>query len=214
VHTFIANSENVRGRVRRAYGVDSQVIYPPVCTDFFTPGERETRSGYYLVVSSLEPYKRIDLAVSAFSGGSRRLVVAGNGTMAEELKKIARPPVEFLGWVSDLHLRELYRHCRALIFPGLEDFGMVPVEAQACGAPVICFGQGGALETVQDGVTGVRFVRQSADDLLEAVERAERISWSPARIREMSLRFSADVFRNAFMRFWRDLESQVSVQAA
>jgi glycosyltransferase involved in cell wall biosynthesis len=214
VHTFIANSENVRGRIRRAYGVDSRVIYPPIRTDFFTPADQTVPGDYYLVVSSLEPYKRIDLAVRAFSGGSRPLLVAGTGTLAEELRRIARPPVEFLGWVSDQRLRDLYRHCRALVFPGLEDFGLVPVEAQACGRPVICYGQGGAPESVQDGVSGIYFFRQSTDALLEAVERAESIDWRPGEIRGASLRFSDEAFRTAFTNLWLELESDLPAQAA
>ncbi len=190
---LIANSRNVRDRIRRIYGRDARVIYPPVDTSFFTPGGAPGDS--YLVVSSLEPYKRIDLAVRAFSGGSRRLLVAGRGTLARELRALARPPVEFLGEVTDEVLRDLYRSARALIFPGRDDFGMVAVEAQACGRPVVCYGAGGALESVADGATGVCFGEQTPEALLAAVEQAERVRWDPERIRRHSLQFSRSQFR-------------------
>ena len=196
---FVANSQNVRSRIQRIYGAEAAVIYPPVDTDFFTPGGQP--ADYYLVVSSLEPYKRIDLAVDAFSGGRRPLLVAGKGTLERELRKRAGSPVEFLGEVNDERLRELYRHCRALIFPGLEDFGMVPVEAQACGRPVICYGAGGALETVIDGVTGVQFQPQTVEALRAAVERFENASWDSARIREHSLQFSPKRFQDEMRSF-------------
>jgi glycosyltransferase involved in cell wall biosynthesis len=195
VALFIAISEHVRERIRRAYGKEALVVYPPVDTDFFTHAETGREGGYYLVVSSLEPYKRIDLAVKAFSGGKRTLLVAGDGTLANGLRKIARPPVEFLGAVSDERLRDLYRNCRALIFPGIEDFGIVPVEVQACGRPVICFGSGGAVETVVDGRTGLHFKEQSPESLQAAVERFENLPWDPGTIRVNSLRFSRHVFR-------------------
>jgi glycosyltransferase involved in cell wall biosynthesis len=196
VHFFLANSENVRSRIRRVYGADATVIYPPVDTGFFTPGARPSPAGdYYLVVSSLEPYKRIDLAVDAFANGPRRLLIAGKGTLENELRRRAKPPVEFLGEVDQETLRELYRHCRALIFPGLEDFGIVPVEAQACGRPVVCYGAGGALETVIHGRTGVHFASQTVSALRKAVEEAEGVRWDASGIRANALRFSRRRFR-------------------
>ncbi len=202
VDHLVANSENVRQRIRRVWGRDAMVIPPPVDTDFFTPGG-DAAGDYYLAVSSLEPYKRIDLAVDAFIGGSRRLLVAGKGTLEPELRARARPPVEFLGEVSDEKLRELYRGCRALIFPAREDFGLVPVEAQACGRPVICFGEGGALETVIDGVTGIHFRPQTAEALAATVRRAESIPWDSGAIRRHSLQFSRQQFRARMKTFWR-----------
>jgi glycosyltransferase involved in cell wall biosynthesis len=193
VDHFVANSQHVRERIQRIYGRDARVVYPPVDTDFFTPGGPP--QDYYLVVSSLEPYKRIDLAVEAFSGGGRRLLIAGKGTLSRDLRSRARPPVEFLGEVSDENLRDLYRGARALVFPGREDFGIAPVESQACGRPVICYGAGGALESVLDGVTGIHFPAQTAASLLQAVERAERTDWDPDRLRRHSLQFSRSEFR-------------------
>jgi glycosyltransferase involved in cell wall biosynthesis len=199
VDHVIANSRHVRERIRRVWGRDAEVIYPPVDTDFFTPeGQPED---YYLVVSSLEPYKRIDLAVDAFSGGRRRLLVAGKGTLETELRARARPPVEFLGEVSDERLRDLYRKARALIFAGREDFGITPVEAQACGRPVVCYGEGGALESVVEGTTGVCFRLPSAAALREAVERAETMEWDSRALRQHSLRFSRPVFHARMKEF-------------
>lgn len=203
VDHFVANSENVRNRIQRIYGVGSEVIYPPVDTGFFTPARDGGAGDYYLVVSSLVPYKRIDLAVDAFSGGRRKLLVAGTGTQEAALRARARPPVEFLGEVSDDRLRELYRHCRALIFPGREDFGIVPVEAQACGRPVVCYGEGGALETVVDGVTGIHFRPQTKEALIDAVGRLENTHWNPEAIRHNSLRFSRRRFRDEIKEFLR-----------
>ncbi len=203
VDWFVANSENVRGRIRRIYGRDAQVIPPPVDTGFFTPADSDVVSDYYLVVSPLEPYKRVDLAIDAFSGGKRRLLIAGKGTLDRELRARAKPPVQFVGHVTDEKLRELYRHSRALIFPGREDFGMVPVEAQACGRPVVCYGAGGALETVADGITGIHFKSQTAGSLMEAVARLENMQWDSVAIRLRSLNFSRRRFRERLEAFWR-----------
>ncbi len=204
VDWFLANSETVHARISSIYGAGATVVYPPVDTDFFTPSSDLRPAGdYYLVVSSLEPYKRIDLAVDAFSGGPRRLLVAGKGTLGKDLHTRARPPVEFLGEVSDERLRDLYRNCRALVFPGREDFGMVPVEAQACGRPVVCFGEGGATETVVDGCTGVHFRPQTAGSLLAAVEKLEAMEWDSRAIRQQSLSFSRHRFRDSINAFFR-----------
>ena len=202
VDFFIANSANVRERIRRVYGAEAQVIPPPVDTDFFTPSPSALED-YYLVVSSLEPYKRVDLAVEAFSGGKRRLLVAGSGTLEAELRARAKPPVEFLGAVSDERLRNLYQHCRALIFPAREDFGIVAVEAQACGRPVVCYGQGGAAESVLDGRTGFHVHQQSASALLDGVGRLERREWNAGAIRQHSLEFSQPQFHERMKSFLR-----------
>jgi len=204
VDYFIANSDNVKQRIQRVYGAQAKVIYPPADTNFFTPCRGACGAGdYYLVVSSLEPYKRIDLAVDAFARSGRRLVVAGRGTLQRELRERARSArnVEFLGAVDNERLRDLYQHCRALIFPGLDDFGLTPVEAQACGRPVVCFARGGALETVTDGVTGVHFHEQTCQALVSAIERLERAEWDSARIRRNSLQFSTERFHEEMKRF-------------
>jgi len=201
VDYFIANSENVRSRIRRFWNAEAAPIPPPVDTDFFSPGESPVDGDYYLVVSSLEPYKRIDLAVEAFGKLGRPLVIAGGGTQHEQLARAAADNVRFVGRVSDEQLRSLYRGCRALVFPGIEDFGMVPVEAQACGKAVICCGSGGVTESVIDGETGVYFWPQQAQALAAAVERAERRSWDAASIRRHSLEFSRSRFRDRMEAF-------------
>ena len=157
VDYFIANSENVRGRIRRCWGADSATIPPPVDTDFFTPSPRADE-GYYLLVSSLEPYKRVDLAVEAFPPAAQAVDHCRRQERSSiKLRSSAPENVRFVGGVSDEQLRSLYRGCRALVFPGIEDFGMVPVEAQACGKPVICCGSGGVTESVADDETGQSF---------------------------------------------------------
>jgi glycosyltransferase involved in cell wall biosynthesis len=191
VTQFLANSENVRSRIATAYGRNARVVYPPVDTDFFTPDLPGRATGdYYLVVSALEPYKRIDLAIRAMRRLGRCLIVAGRGSQARALQRIAGRDVEFTGWVDDERLRELYRGCRALLFPGLEDFGMCPVEAQACGRPVIAYGRGGALESIQDRATGLFFPEQTVESLIEAVDAFEGLPFDPAAARRNSLRFS------------------------
>lgn len=200
VDLFIANSQNVRARIGRLYGAAAEVVYPPVDTAFFTPSPGPA-GDYYLAVCSLEPYKRVDMAVKAFSGTARRLIVVGKGTQERALRAVAAPPVEFAGEVSDEHLRELYRGCRALVFPGREDFGMVMVEAQACGRPVVAYADGGALESVADGRSGVLFSPQTPEALAAAVVRLESIWWEPAEIRQQALRFSRVCFRQRLSRF-------------
>jgi glycosyltransferase involved in cell wall biosynthesis len=203
VDHFIANSENVRGRIRKFWGADAATIPPPVDTDFFTPACHAEPGDYYLIVSSLEPYKRVDLAVEAFRQLRRPLVIAGSGTLERELRASAPANVRFAGRVSDEQLRGLYRGCRALIFPGVEDFGMVPVEAQACGKPVICYGSGGVTESVTNGETGVYFGAQEPEALVDAVERADRHAWDAAEIRRRSLAFSRSRFRDRMESFLR-----------
>jgi glycosyltransferase involved in cell wall biosynthesis len=193
VTRFIANSENVRERIRQVYGRDATVVYPPVDTDFFTPRVPE-QNDYYLVVSALEPYKRVDLAITAIQQLNRCLIVTGRGTQEAALRRLAGNSVEFTGWVSDDRLRELYRGCRALLFPGLEDFGMCPVEAQACGRPVIAYGRGGALESVIDGKTGVFFPEQTTVSIIDGVRRFEVMTFDPEAARHNSLRFTREKF--------------------
>jgi glycosyltransferase involved in cell wall biosynthesis len=153
VSHFVAISETIRERIALCYHRDSAVIPPPVDTEFYTPPADGTpREDFYLVVSALVPYKRIDHAVAACSRLGRKLIVIGAGPERARLEAMAGRPVQFLGWQADDTIRDHYRRCRALLFPGEEDFGIVPVEALACGAPVIALGRGGAAETVDDSV--------------------------------------------------------------
>jgi len=194
VDRFVAISRHVQERIRRFYGRESAVVYPPVATQYFTPDARGGHDGYDLVVSALVPYKRVDLAVRAYAQSGRPLKIAGAGTELAALRKLAAPNVEFLGRVPDEGVRELYRRCRFLVFPGEEDFGIVPLEAQACGKPVVAFGKGGLLETVVAGQTGAFFGEQTPEALQAAVAQAEKTEWDPAAIRAHAETFGEDRF--------------------
>lgn len=199
INLLAANSDNVRKRIERFYGRSARVIYPPVDLDFFTPGQQAAPEDFYLLVSALEPYKRIDLALEAFRRLDRKLIVAGGGTQDRDLRAAAPSNVHFVGRVSDEELRGLYRRCRGLVLPGIEDFGMTPVEAQGCGRAVICYAAGGALESVLDGRTGIHFQPQTAAALAAAILRFEQASWNPDDCRRNSLRFSVGVFRREIL---------------
>ena len=189
---YIANSENIRRRIRATYNRDSVVIYPPVDTGSFSVS-REQR-GYFLVAGALVPYKRVDVAVQAFNASQHRLVIAGDGPERGRLEKIAGQNIEFRGQVSDAALRDLYAGCRALVFPGEEDFGIIPVEAMASGKPVIAYARGGTLETVLDGVTGILFREQTPEGILLAMDSFEKTRFDPDRLREHAQRFDRKVF--------------------
>ena len=199
VHYLVANSRFVAERIRRHYQRESAVIYPPVDVDFFTPGGRTEE--YFLVVSRLVPYKRVDLAVEAFNRLKRRLIVVGDGPELPRLRAMAGPAVTFADEVGDAILRDLYRGCRALIFPGEEDFGIVPVEAQACGRPVIAYGRGGVLESVRPAVTGMFFGQQTADALTAAVRAFRDETFDPAVIRAHAEQFSRQRFAHQIAEF-------------
>ncbi len=209
VDRFAANSAHVQKRIKKYYGRESVVVHPPVET-------RRTRlsktdDGYFLVVSAFVPYKRIDLAVSAFNRLGEKLLIVGSGPEEKRLKAMAGPRISFAGWADPATLDSYYANCRALVFPGEEDFGMVPVEAQCWGKPVIAFGRGGALETVKGhwaggagkpapSCTGVFFRRQSAGDLAGAVKAFMRWRPVPETIRRHALKFDASVFRKAILK--------------
>jgi glycosyltransferase involved in cell wall biosynthesis len=189
---FIAISRCVQQRIQRAYHRESHVIHPPVSIQRF---ELKTEADdYYLVLSRLIGYKRIDLAVQAFNLLRKRLLIVGQGPDRERLAKLAGPTIQFADGVSDNEAKRYLERCRGLILPGREDFGIAPVEAQACGKPVIALAADGALETVIPEETGVLFANPTVPSLAEAVKRAERIAWRPKRIRENATRFNKDVF--------------------
>jgi glycosyltransferase involved in cell wall biosynthesis len=193
---FLANSETVRTRIRESYGRDSWVLYPPVDTDFYQTDPQIDREDFYLVLSAFAPYKRVDIAIEACNRLGNRLVVIGSGQDAARLRSMAGPTVSFLGWASDETIRGHLRRCRALLFPGEEDFGIVPVEANACGTPVIAYGRGGATETIvplgREGATGVWFEEQTVDSLVAAMETLERQHdrLDPQVVRKQALRFA------------------------
>lgn len=194
VDRFIANSETVAERVRRTYSRPATVIYSPVDTSWIKPTGAPPED-FYLVVARLVRYKRVDLAIEACNKLRRRLLIVGSGPEESRLRAIAGPTIELLGKLDDAQVASLYGRCKAFIFPGLEDFGLTPIEAQAAGRPVVALGRGGATETVVDQVTGVLFDDQSADALVEAIERFERTSIDPGACRDNAMRFDAAVFR-------------------
>ena len=200
VDHFIAISTEIQTRIKRYYGHDSVVIYPPVDVERFTPSSRQP-GDYYLAGGRLIPYKRVDLAVQAFNQLGLPLLIYGDGRDRESLQALAGPNVTFLGRVSSERLIDLYQHCRAFVFPGLEDFGIAPLEAQAAGRPVIAYGGGGALDTIIDGETGVLFDEQTVQSLIEAVHCCEATQFSPAACRRNAERFSLDRFQRELMNF-------------
>jgi glycosyltransferase involved in cell wall biosynthesis len=195
VDRFIANSHNVAGRIRRYYGRDASVAHPWVDTEAFTPDPIVAREDSLLVISALVPYKRIDLAVDAARQLGRPLLVIGTGVDRKRLQRRGGPETQFLGWLPHSELRDRLRRARALLFPGEEDFGIVPLEAMACGTPVVAYGAGGALETVVEGKTGVFFREQSVDALCDAIERLDQLDLAPEDGRARALEFTREIFR-------------------
>jgi glycosyltransferase involved in cell wall biosynthesis len=212
VDLFIAISEFVKRRIRKFYNRPSRVIYPFADTEYFTPssaleqsGKSSGNSGYFLAVSALVPYKRIQDIVEAFRGLNDRIIIVGDGPEKKRLLEIAPPNVEFTGWISDERLLDLYRNCSALIFPGVEDFGIVPVEAQSCGKPVIALAEGGTLETVDGPImginnfnkknaTGLFYKKPGKDHIIEAIRQFKMLEFDSEVIRQNALRFSRNTF--------------------
>ena len=195
-HNFIAISENIRQRIRMIYGRESDVIYPPVETAGLSVARGH--DGYDLIVSALVPYKRVDLAIEAYNRMGKALVVIGDGPDLSRLRERAGPTIEMPGWRSDDEVREHFRRCRAVIFPGEEDFGIVPVEAIACGKPVVAYARGGALETVLERAelrTGVLFHEQSAEALITAVKRLETEPFDPSAMHEFAVGFDREIYK-------------------
>ena len=212
VSHFVAISETVRKRITRCYRRDSRVIQPPVDVEFYSPGAvARERSDLYLVVSALVPYKRIDQAVAACTQSGRRLTVIGEGPERARLEAMAGPSVAFLGWQPDAVIREHYRHCRALLFPGEEDFGIVPIEALACGAPVISLARGGVAETVDDTV-GRTYEESTSAGLIDALDRweASGCPHDPAEARRRAEALSLDVFRDRLFGLIGEVAARVS----
>jgi glycosyltransferase involved in cell wall biosynthesis len=194
VDSFVANSATVARRIRRYYGADAAVIHPPVDTDSFEIAAAAELDDYYLMAGELVSYKRPDLAVRAFNQMKLKLVVIGGGEMLDEIRRLAGPTVAVLGSQPFDVLKQHYARCRALIFPGEEDFGMVPVEAMASGRPVIAFGRGGAVETVADGISGVFFAEQSVEAISAAVGRLSGLEIDSKKIAGHARQFGRDQF--------------------
>ncbi len=201
VDQFIANSNFVAQRIRKFYRRDAEVIYPPVNTTEFVA--TETRGDFYLCLGQLVAYKRADLAVEAFNKLGLPLVVVGEGELFEKLKTIAKPNIKLLGRQPFPEIKDLLQRCRGLVFPGMEDFGIVPVEAMAAGAPVIAYGKGGALETVVDGKTGILFPEQTVESLIEAIQKVENgtVTFDPATLHAHAATFDKSIFKQRISAF-------------
>jgi glycosyltransferase involved in cell wall biosynthesis len=197
VHHFVANSRYVAGRIGRYYNRRASVLHPPVATDFFTPGG-SPRGSYFLVVSALVPYKRIDIAIDAAREIGAPLKIVGTGPDAARLQSMAGSSVEFLGSVDDGTLRELYRGARALVLPAEEDFGIAPVEAMACGVPTVALSRGGACETVTPEVTGRLVPEQDARAFAAAMDHIGRQTFDPQVLTARAASFSTSRFEAGF----------------
>ena len=204
---FIANSNVVAERIKKFYGRDSIVIPPPIDVKRFTLDPRT--EDYYLVLSRLVPYKRIDLAIEACTRLNRRLIVIGDGPDRARLQQLAGPSVTLVGRQSDEQVTRYAARCRALLFPGEEDFGMTPLEVNAAGRPVIAFRAGGAVETVLHGLTGLFFNRPTVNSLMDAIEQSEDQTWSPLAMRAHAERFDRTVFAERFLGYLKSVAPKV-----
>lgn len=208
VDHFVSNSAAVAARIKKYYGRLSEVIHPPVNTDFFQLGERD--EDCYLVVSALVPYKMIELAIEAFNRSGDRLKIVGSGPEYKTLKKLSKSNIQFLGTIEDLDLLQLYQEARALIMPGEEDFGINSLEAQACGTPVIAYNHGGALETVVPDVSGLFFSELKVSSLLSVLDKSKSLALNKKVIRANALKFSRNKFKEKvttfFQQQWEDFK--------
>lgn len=191
---YVANSHNVAARIKKYYGLESSVLYPPVDVERFRA--KKGNENYFLIVSTLAPYKRIDLAVQLFNKLGRKLVIIGDGAQREYLQSIAADNIEFLGFKDDDTVKAYMENCRAFIFPGEEDFGMAPVEAMACGRPVLAYAKGGVTESVISGETGEFFFEPTVESMEDGLARLlynERF-YRPMNIRKHAKQFSQENF--------------------
>lgn len=201
VDYYLANSKNVANRIKKYYRMDSKVLYPPVNTEVdFDP---EYKGDYYLMLGRFLPYKHYDIVVEAFAQNGKELHLVGSGPDEEKLRKIAqgKDNIKFLGRLSDEDAQREFRGCKAFVFASEDDFGIVPVEAMAAGKPVIAYGRGGALETVEDGKTGIFFDEQNANSVNQAIERFEMMKFDSNYIHNYAQKFSKDSFKQNFYKF-------------
>jgi glycosyltransferase involved in cell wall biosynthesis len=198
VNYFVANSHYVKERIKKTYGRDAKVIYPPVDIVKFTC--KMEKENFYLCASRLVPYKKTKLIVEAFNTmPTKKLVVIGSGEEYDEIKKIAKNNITVLGYQKDDVLIEMMQRAKAFVYAAVEDFGIVPIEAMACGTPVIALNEGGTKETVIDGVNGLHFNKQSVDEICNAVEIFEAMTFDVHKVRESSLKYAN--FKNDFKCF-------------
>jgi glycosyltransferase involved in cell wall biosynthesis len=216
VDSYICNSHFVKERIRRFYGKPASVLAPPCLKDEGEIAVSQKRGDDYLVLSALVPYKRIDQAVEAFRGlPERRLVIVGSGPEEKRLKRMAPPNVSFLGRAKHEELKQYYATARALLFPGKEDFGIVPVEAQSLGCPVIAFGEGGVLDTVIHKKTGILYNEQSSEGLRKAILEHEETRYKAADFHKNVRRFTDRAFKKGIVKhvraFFPDFEPPTPV---
>lgn len=200
---LITNSQNTANFIHKVHNRDAEVIYPPVEVNQYRINTK--RKDYYLVVSRLISYKRIDLAIRACEQTHRKLLVVGDGPERGPLQNITGEYTSFIGKIGDEELKKLYAEARGLIFPGMDDFGMTPIEAQASGCPVIAFHAGGAIETVIENETGVFFQHQTVADLIAGLDRFEKINFDPQSIRQLAMRFDVSVFQSKMRDYVRSV---------
>jgi len=203
VNRFVANSSHTASQIRECFGVEASVVHPPVRTAYFKPDSSVPREDFWLVVSALEPYKRVDLAIDAARAAGARLVIAGDGSQRAILERHAGPTIEFRGRIPDAELRDLYRRASVLLFPQVEDFGIVAAEALACGLPIAARAQGGAFDIVQDGITGALFTDPTPTALTDAARRAAPLAGDPCRT--AATRFSESAFDESMEREIRSI---------
>ena len=204
VDFFIANSKYVANRIRKFYDRYSVVINPPLDTKLFKPREQPKNGDYFLVVSRLMAYKHVDITIKAFNRLGLPLKIAGDGFQYNRLKKIARPNVELLGYVSSEELVKLYQNCRAFMLPQEEDWGIAPLEAQACGKPIIGYAKGGALEYVIEGKTGLFFYEQTPEAIIKAVEKFQNMKFDHNQMRQNALLFDTEIFKKRIEHFVKE----------
>ncbi len=202
VDHYIANSNYIARRIKKVYGKESTVIYPPVDVEKFKLCQEKEE--YYFTMSRMVPYKKIDLIVETFSKTNKKLIVAGTGPDMQKIRSFAGDNVEFVGFVSDEEAIKYMQKAKCFVFAAEEDFGIVPVEAQACGTPVICLGKGGTKETVIDGITGIHFEEQNVKSLSKAIEKFETIEFNPVEIRKHSIKFSKERFEKEIEEFVKE----------
>ncbi|MFH1612510.1 MAG: glycosyltransferase [bacterium] len=202
VDYFIACSEYIKMKIEKYYRKTSTVIYPPIDTSFFTP--ENVNENYYLIVSALTPYKKIDIAIKSFNKLNLPLIIIGNGSEQKKLKKMANKNIKFLNWQSNIEIKKYYAYAKALIFPMQEDFGISSLESQSCGRPVIAYKKGGSLETIIENKTGIFFEEQNEDSLIEAVLKFQKMKFDKQKIREHSLTFDKEIFNQKFKNFVKE----------
>jgi glycosyltransferase involved in cell wall biosynthesis len=199
VDYFIANSENTKQRIQKYYNRSSQVIHPFVSTEFFYPTVE--KENYFLLAGRLQAHKRTDIVIQAFNALGLPLKIAGTGRAVQKLRAIAGPTIQFIGRVSDEELRDLYSGAQAFIYPQEEDFGIMPLEAMACGTPVIAYGKGGVLETVISDKTGIFFDSQTPEEIIKAMQKFQTVKFSSEDLFDRAQEFSKGVFENKIKDF-------------